>query len=304
MSQVFKIKILGSSAAIPTSSRHTTAQLLQHHNKRFLLDCAEGTQMQLRRFKLPLTKIDHVFISHLHGDHFLGLPGLLFSLHLLGRTKTMHLYSPPGLEEIIATQYRISQLIPSFEIQFHELHAGGEHIYDDENLTVHTIAMEHRIPTYGFLFSEKQKEKNIRKEAIATYKIRIDQMPGLKKGEDLVTADGTVIPNHRITNTPPPPRSYAFCSDTAYTETFIDQIKGVDVLYHEATFLHDRAGTAREKMHSTALEAATLAQKAGAGRLLLGHYSARYKEVEAFRDEACTVFPNTFIAREGEEFYL
>ena len=301
MSLLFKTKILGSSAATPTSLRHTSAQALQHHNRHFLLDCAEGTQMQLRRFKVPLMKIHHVFISHLHGDHYLGLPGLLFTYHLLGRTKKLHVYSPPGLQEIIELQYRISQLTPSFDVVYHVLHEGKQLIYEDHSLSVHTMAMLHRIPTFGFLFSEKEKERNIKKASIDRYDIPIDQMPAIKKGEDFVTADGRSIPNKKITTEPPPARTYAFCSDTAYTESFMDQIKGVDLLYHEATFLHDKRDIAREKTHSTTIEAATLAKKAGVKKLLLGHYSARYKDMEAFREEAASVFPNTVLADEGND---
>ena len=301
MSLIFKTKILGSSAATPTSLRHTSAQALQHHSRHFLLDCAEGTQMQLRRFKVPLMKINHVFISHLHGDHYLGLPGLLFTYHLLGRTKKLHVYSPPGLQEIIELQYRISQLTPSFEVVYNELHEGKQRIYEDDSLCVQTIEMIHRIPTFGFLFSEKEKERNIKKASIARYDIPIEQMPAIKKGEDFTTADGRSIPNKEITTEPPPTRTYAFCSDTAYTESFMDQIKGVDLLYHEATFLHDKRDIAREKTHSTTIEAATLAKKAGVKQLLLGHYSARYKDMEAFKEEAASVFPNTMLAEEGND---
>ena len=304
MSETFKVTILGSSAATPTSLRHTTAQLLQYHNKRYLLDCAEGTQMQLRRMKVPLMKINHIFISHLHGDHYLGLPGLLFTFHLLARKKELHVYSPPGLEEIIRLQYEISELKPSFDVVFHELRQGGELIYDDNLLTVHTIPMQHRIITYGFLFKEKGKDRNIKKSSIHQYQIPPNAIPGIKQGNEFITSSGEVIPNSELTTDPPPRRSYAFCSDTAYTEDFIEQVRGVDLLYHEATFLQDKAEIAREKTHSTAIEAATLANKAGVKKLLLGHYSARYKDMKAFKSEARTVFQNSFLAEEGEEFLI
>ncbi len=300
MSAIFETTILGSSAATPTSVRHTSAQLLKYHNLYFLIDCAEGCQMQLRRLKKPLMKISHIFISHLHGDHYLGLPGLLFSLHLLGREKELHVYSPPGLEEIIDLQYKIAGLTPSFDIRFHNLLEGETLIYEDDNLTVETIEMDHRLPTYGFLFREKPKERTIRKESLSIYRIPLARRSGIKKGDDLITEDGTRIPNEEITSPPPPPRSYAFCSDTAYTENFIEQIRHADLLYHEATFMHDKADIARQKLHSTTIEAATLAKKAGAGTLMIGHYSARYKELEDFRREAARVFPNTILAREGE----
>ncbi len=304
MSELFVTNILGSSAAIPTSLRHTSAQLLQHHNRYFLLDCAEGSQMQLRRYGHPLMKIDHIFISHMHGDHYLGLPGLLFTFHLLGRDKELHVYSPPGMEEIIELQYRISQLRPSFEIRYHELLDGRQIIYSDDRLRVETLAMDHRIPTYGFLFKEQPAPRKIKKSSIRKYKIPIHQMGDIKAGKDYTDADGKVIPNAAITLDPPPPRSYAFCSDTAYTEQFLPQVRGVDLLYHEATFTHDKAVIAREKAHSTAREAATLASKAGAKELLIGHFSARYKELDALLEEAAAIFPRSKLAREGESHVI
>ncbi len=300
MSVAFQTHILGASAAIPTSLRHTSAQLLRHHSSYFLLDCAEGTQMQLRRYGFPLMKINHIFISHLHGDHYLGLPGLLFTYHLLGREKTLHLYSPPGLEEIIETQYRISQLSPSFDIVYHELVEGDQSIYEDTQLWMETIAMEHRLPAFGLLIREKPSPRKIKKGTIKKHKIPIEQMAEIKGGKDLIKADGTRIPNALITSDPPPARSYAWCSDTAYTEQFLPQIQGVDLLYHEATFLHDKADIAREKTHSTAFEAASLAKTAGAKKLLLGHFSARYKELDDLIAEARKVFPNSLLAIEGE----
>ncbi len=300
MSLDFETTVLGSSAATPTSIRHTSAQLIKHQHRYFLADCGEGCQMQLRRLKLPLMKINHIFISHLHGDHYLGLPGLLFTLHLLGRDKLLNLYSPPGLREIIELQYQLSGLQPSFEILYHELKEGGALIYEDPVLTIHTLAMEHRLTAFGFLFREKTAGRTLRKDGLSRYHIPLLQRHAIKQGADLQLPDGSVIPNHELTHPPPAPRSYAFCSDTAYTESFIDQIRGADLLYHEATFMHDKAAVAREKTHTTTIEAATLAKKAGVGRLMLGHYSARYKALEAFREEAASVFPNTILAEEGQ----
>lgn len=300
----FQVTILGSSAATPTSLRHTSAQLLQHHNRCFLLDCAEGTQMQLRRFKLPAMRIRHVFISHLHGDHYLGLPGLLFTYHLLGRELPLHIYAPPGLEEIIEIQFRIPGLLPSFEIVYHTLERGGDVVYEDEMIQVETLEMQHRIPTYGFLFREKNLPRKLIKERLLKYRVPVAQMKAIKEGADYFKPDGTAIPNSELTLDPPPPRSYAFCSDTRYTENFLEQIRGVDLLYHEATFMNDRAETAREKLHATTHEAATLAKKAGVGQLLIGHYSARYKDIRAFEREAREVFPNSHIALEGQRFQV
>lgn len=258
---LFQTTILGSSAAMPTSERHTSSQLVRHHNKLFLIDCAEGCQMQLRRFKQPFSKIDHIFISHLHGDHYLGLPGLLFTYHLLGRQNDLHIYAPAGLEEIIRIQIETADLIPSYKLVFHEIIEGGQPLYEDKWLTAETMAMEHRIPTFGFILKEKPGHPHEGKAG---------------------------------------PRSYGIGSDTAYTESFLSQIRGVDLLYHEATFMHDDAVLAREKYHSTTVEAALLAKKALAGRLLLGHYSARYKETDAYLDEARQFFTDTLLALEGE----
>lgn len=300
MPGLFQTRILGSSAAVPTSLRHTTAQLLQYNNNYILLDCAEGTQMQLRRFKTPLMKINRIFISHLHGDHYLGLPGLLFTYHLLGREKDIHIYSPPGLEEIIELHYRVSRLRPSFEVVFHEIKEGRELLCSDSDFLVESIEMEHRIPTYGFLIKEIEGRRNIKKEIIARYDIPVSQMPDIKKGKNLIRPDGQIIPNEVITTPAPSPRIYAFCSDTNYTESYIDQITGADLLYHEATFMADMEETARAKTHCTTKEAAETAKKADVKRLMIGHYSARYKELDSFLKEAEEIFPNTILAREGE----
>lgn len=256
MSNTFRISILGSSAATPTSLRHTTAQYLQYRNKRFLLDCSEGCQMQLRRFKLASMGINHIFISHLHGDHYLGLAGLLFSYHLSGRKNELHIYSPPGLQQIIELQMETSGLRPVYNTHFHVVKNGSQLLYEDNYLTVESIEMLHRIPCYGFLFKEKKRS--------------VSQ-----------------------------PHSYAFCSDTAYTEQYVEQIRGADLLYHEATFLSDMAETARQKGHCTTRDAATVAYKAGVKQLMVGHYSARYKDLELFINEAKEIFPDTFLAEEG-----
>lgn len=245
-------------------------------------------------------RIDHIFISHLHGDHYLGLAGLLFSLHLLGRKKALHVVSPPGLKEIIDMQYKVSSLKPVYETIFHEISDGRELIYEDKSLTVETIAMQHRIPCYGFLFKEKPSEKNILKQAIEEFDIPVSAIRRIKQGDDFLTSDGRLILNEMLTNAGPRPRTYAFCSDTAYTERFLDQIEGADLMYHEATFLHDKADIARQKTHATTVEAATLASKAKAGKLLLGHYSARYKDLALFRKEAMEVFQHTHLAEEGD----
>ena len=264
-----------------------------------MLDCSEGAQKQLRRMRLPMMKIDHIFISHLHGDHYLGLAGLLFSYHLIGRTKPLNIFAPEGLQEIIELQFRVSDHEPAYPLHFHIVREGGQQVYEDKNITVETIAMEHRIPTYGYLFREKQALRNIRKDAIEHYNIPIEHISKIKSGKDLVRDNGEIIPNHKLTKDPPAPRSYAFCSDTGYTEQYLGQIKNVDLLYHEATFLHDKVDIARQKTHCTGIDAATIAKKACAGQLLIGHYSARYDDMKLFEKEAKRVFPDTILAQEG-----
>ncbi len=264
-----------------------------------MLDCSEGAQKQLRRMRLPMMKIDHIFISHLHGDHYLGLAGLLFSYHLIGRTKPLNIFAPEGLQEIIELQFRVSDHKPAYPLHFHIVREGGQQVYEDKNITVETIAMEHRIPTYGYLFREKQALRNIRKDAIEHYNIPIEHISKIKSGKDLVRDNGEIIPNHKLTKDPPAPRSYAFCSDTGYTEQYLGQIKNVDLLYHEATFLHDKVDIARQKTHCTGIDAATIAKKACAGQLLIGHYSARYDDMKLFEKEAKRVFPDTILAQEG-----
>ncbi len=299
MNYPFKIHILGSSAAIPTSDRHTTAQLIRYHNKKILFDCAEGTQIQLRRYHLPMLRIDHIFISHLHGDHYLGLPGLIFTMHLLGRKRKLHIYAPDGLKEIIELQYEITKLIPGFSIEYHLIEKGKQKLYEDNQIKIETIEMTHRLPTFGFLITEKPFPRNIKKEVIEKYELKIDDILQIKAGKDHKLNTGEIIPNDDLTLAPSPPRKYAFCSDTAFTENYIEQIKNVDLLYHEATFLNDKADIAKEKFHCTAGQAALIAQKASAKKLMLGHYSARYDELSEFITEARVIFENTIIAEEG-----
>lgn len=304
MSNAFKIHIIGSSAAIPTSTRLTTTQLVNYRNKYLLLDCAEGTQVALRKLKLPMLKIDHIFISHLHGDHYLGLPGLIFTMHLLGRKKKLHVYAPWGMREIIKLQYGISKLTPGFRIQYHLITDNKQELYEDSFISIQSIQMMHSLPTFGFLIREKPQPLNIKKDSIEQYQIPVKDILRVKAGHDLLLPDGKTIPNSQLTLPPSPPRSYAFCSDTGYTDQYIDQIKKVDLLYHEATFLHDKEDIAREKTHCTALQAANIALKASVDQLLLGHFSARYDDLTVFTQEAQTVFENTLLAREGDVIEL
>jgi len=258
----FSVTILGSNSAIPTLQRNPSAHLLNANERLFLIDCAEGTQLQLRRFKVHFQRIRHVLISHLHGDHFYGLIGFLTSLHLLGRKEELHLYANPDLQQIIELQLAASRTSLIYPLVFHPLVSNNkELIYDSERLKVYAFPLLHSVPTHGFLFLEQHH---------STMRVR-------------------------------QPRSYAYCTDTAYTEDIIPLIQGVDLLYHEATFLHEMAAIAREKTHSTALEAATIASKARVKKLLIGHFSARYDDLQPLLDEARSVFPETLLAIDGEK---
>jgi ribonuclease Z len=296
----FSLTILGSNSAIPTLTRNPSAHLLNVNERLFLIDCAEGTQLQIRRFHVHFQRIRRIFISHLHGDHFFGLIGLLNSLHLLGRKEELHLYGPPILKEIIDLQLRASKTTLIYPLFFHPLTFDGyEMIYEDEYVTVHSFPLLHSIPTCGFIFREKSASRKIRKEVIAGMKIPVTEMKNLKNGDDYMDDDGRIYRNEELTLDPPAPRSYVYCSDTAYTETVIPWIQQCDLLYHEATFMNDMAGIAKEKWHSTTIEAANLAKKAGVKKLLIGHFSARYDELQLLLEEARSIFPETILAEDG-----
>lgn len=295
----FSLTVLGSNSALPTIDRFSTAQLLNVNERFFLIDCAEGTQLQLRRFKIRYLKINHIFISHLHGDHYYGIFGLLSSLNLSGKKGEVHIYAHPNLEKLLNLKMQFSEPF-MFDVVFHPLNSKlNEVIYEDKNITVETIPLKHRIPSCGFLFREKEKPKNIIKEKIEAYNISIKDILKIKKGEDLILDNGQTIPNKALTKAPAPLRSYAFCSDTIYREQIIPIVKNVDLLYHEASFLSNKSDFAKRTYHSTAAQAATIAKKADVKKLLIGHFSARYKKTEDLLNEACAVFPNTIAAYDG-----
>ena len=301
----FNITILGSSGALPAFGRFPSAQLIEIQNRHFLIDCGEGTQMQLMRFQANLHRINHIFISHLHGDHYLGLMGLIFTMHLLRRTNDLHLYSHSGLDEIITVQLRHSRSAPNFKIIFHRLEKNEQKIiYEDDALTVETIPLIHKIQTSGFLFREKIKPRRIDKTKLPQG-LLIRQIANLKKGEDVVDDSGSILyKNEDLTLPPRKSRSYAYCSDTAYNELLIDQVRGVDILYHEATFTIDEELKAIETQHSTAAQAALVAKKANVNKLLIGHFSARYKELAPVLEEARKCFQQAELAVEGEVFTI
>ena len=301
----FEITILGSSSATPIYSRHPTAQVLNINERLFLIDCGEGTLIQMNRFRIKFHRINHIFISHLHGDHYLGLMGLLSTMHLQGRTEPIHLYAPKDLQEIIDIQLRYSETILRYEIIFHPVNPeSSKLIFEDEDIEVRTIVLNHRIPCTGFLFSEKPKQRKLKKEKLIEYSIPVTAYHDLKHGEDYISEDGKVISNTEVTTDPRLPRSYAFCSDTLYNEQIIPLIKGIDLLYHEATFMNDKIERAAETFHTTAEQAATIASKAKVKRLLIGHFSARYKNLYPLLEEAKEVFKNTTLALEGDRFTI
>jgi ribonuclease Z len=301
----FKITILGSSGALPAYGRHPTSQLVEIQNQYFLIDCGEAAQMQLMRFQVNFHRINHIFISHLHGDHYLGLMGLIFTMHLQRRTNDLHLYSHPGLDDIITTQLRHSHSAPSFNIIFHPLENGKrEIILEDDTLTVETIPLKHKIRCSGFLFREKPKPRRIDKSRLPEG-LLIRQIANLKRGDDVTDDEGNLLyRNEDLTFPPRKSRSYAYCSDTAYEPLITEQIRDADVLYHEATFTEDEKTKAAETLHSTALEAASIARMAKVGRLLLGHFSARYKDLTPLLSEAKSVFENSGLAMEGDEIFI
>jgi len=301
----FSVTILGSSSALPTSNRNLTAHLLNAGERFFLIDCGEGTQLQLRKYKAKLGRLNHIFITHLHGDHVFGLPGLISSLNLLGRTSDLHIYAHPYLKNILKQYMSFFFERLDFTIIYHPLNlSSSELIMDDGKIEVYSFPLKHRIPTCGFLFKEKPRLRNIKKDMIEFYKISLREIVSIKQGKDFTDEDGNVIPNARLTIDPPPTKSYAFCSDTAYYTEIVPIIKNVELLYHEATFSESDKDRAIETFHSTASDAATIAKLADAKKLIIGHFSARYKETAPLLEEARKIFPNTEEAIDGKEIVV
>lgn len=297
------LTILGCYAATPRTFTNPTSQVLEIRNRLFLIDCGEGTQVQLRKNKIKFSKINQVFISHLHGDHFFGLIGLVSTFSLLNRTTDLHIYGPKGIKEVINLQLKLSNSWPGYNLLFHELESKeSEVIFEDDKVIVKTIPLKHRVYTNGFLFQEKIRERKLNVDAVQNYEIDKCYYQNIKNGKDITLDDGRVIENSKLTFDPVPPLSFAFCSDTVYNENIIPIIKGVDVLYHESTFLDSEEALAGKTMHCTAKEAATIALKANVKQLVLGHYSTRYESITLFKEQAETIFPNILLADDGKSF--
>jgi len=301
----FEVTILGSSSATPIFNRNPTAQVLNINEKLYLIDCAEGTQQQMLRFDVKASRIDYIFISHLHGDHYLGLVGLLSSMHLNGRKKTLKLFCPPPLKEIIELQLKYSETTLNYIIEYVFTDATTKGlILENQDIYVETIPLDHRIPCTGFLFRQKKRLKKLIKERIEELEIPIPYYSAIKKGSDYVTPDGTVYKNDTLTTEPESPKSYAYVSDTIYSDKYLMQITNATLLYHEATFLHDMLDRANQTHHTTAKQAGEVAVKANSDKLIIGHFSARYKTLNELLDEAKNVFPNTELAVEGKTFII
>jgi ribonuclease Z len=301
----FEVTILGSNSALPTSNRYPTAQVLNILGRFFLIDCGEGTQIQLRRNKIAFSKIKHIFISHLHGDHYYGLIGLISTMNLLGIKTDIHIYSPSELKNLLQPQLDFIKGEMNVNLIFHPLNfKKSQLIFADKHVEVFSFPVKHSISTSGFLFREIQKQANIKKEMVQEYKIPIVRIKEIKAGADFITPDGEIIPNEKLTTPPPHTRSYAFCTDTAYHPPLIDIIKNVDLLYHEATFLEEMRDFAKKTLHSTTIDAANMAKLANAKKLLIGHFSTRYNDIKLFEKEARTVFENTEAAIDGKTYKI
>ena len=299
----FKVHILGCGSALPTLQHNASSQIVELREKLFMIDCGEGTQIQLRRSRIHFSKIIAVFISHLHGDHCFGLPGMISTFGMTGRTAPLHIYAPAAFEPILDQTLSFFCQGLEFKVVFHAVDTTqNKVVYEDRSLTVETIPLQHRIDCCGYLFREKPILPHIRRDMIDFYKIPISQINNIKAGADWVTAEGEVIANSRLTTPAEPARSYAYCSDTRYIKTLHELVKGVSTLYHESTYSAEDAERARLYWHSTSQDAAKVARDASVGKLLLGHFSARYNNESQLLEEAKEFFPNSYLTREGATF--
>ena len=297
------VTILGNNSAVPAHGRHPTAQIVQTAEHAFLIDCGEGTQMQMNAYKIRRNKLNHIFISHLHGDHYFGLIGLINSLALNNRLTELHVYSPKNLQPIIQMQLDVCNAVLPYTLHFHELEKE-EIIFEDKKVSVECFKVNHRIECWGFIFREKKNLHKINMKAVRNYHVPSSFFENLHQGEDYVSPEKGKIKNELLTIPTSPAKSYAYCADTAYHEPICDKIKDVDMIYHEATYLDELEKKATSRFHSTTRQAATIANKAGAKRLIIGHFSSMYDSLEPFKTEACEVFQNTEIAEEGVTYLV
>ncbi len=301
----FEINILGCGSALPTTRHFPSCQVINFRDKLFMIDCGEAAQLQFRKSKIKFSRLNHIFISHLHGDHCFGLMGLISTFALLGRTATLHLYSHKDLIKILQPQLDYFCKGMSYDVEFHEIDPTiSSIIYEDRSLIVRTIPLKHRIPTCGFLFEEKPALRHINREMMDMYKIPLAYINCIKNGYDFITEDGEVIANEILTFDPERTRKYAYCSDTIYNPSIIELIKECDLLFHEATFAESEIKRAQETFHSTAKQAATIAKDSNVGKLIIGHFSARYEDEQLLLNEAKTVFKNTILAKENFKICL
>lgn len=302
---IFNLTILGSNSAVPAHNRFPTAQILQHHDKRMLIDCGEGTQFQLNKYKIKRSGLDHIFISHMHGDHYLGLVGLISTLRLNGRKDDLHIYGPAFLEKVLDIQLNFDDREWSFRYIFHALEFGQSTLILETNLlNVYTIPLDHKIECNGFLFKEKLGLRKIIPEKIKEFKIPFTDINKIKAGKDYTLKNGKTIKNEELTTAPSSPRSYAYCSDTRFKEDIIPLIEKSTLLYHESTFMNNLAQIAHERYHSTASEAAEIAKLAQVKKLIIGHFSGRYRNLEPMLEEAKETFEQTALALEGTFFEI
>ncbi|HAD96190.1 MAG TPA: ribonuclease Z [Cryomorphaceae bacterium] len=300
-----ELTILGASSAIPLANRNPTSQFLTLASHHFLIDCGEGTQVRLRENNIGFSRIDKIFISHLHGDHFFGLAPLLSTLHLLDRQKEIHIYSPKGLKEVIHAQMKLQGSWLKYPVIFHNLNPNEEEvIFEDERVSVKAFPLRHSIPCFGFWFREKERPRKMLKSAIEQYSIPVTEIRQIKKGSDWVDEQGNLIPNRDLTESPAASLSYAYCTDTSPLEHLNQFIDSPDLLYHEATFMEEHAERAAQTYHSTARQAASVAKSVNARQLMVGHFSIRYNDLNPLLDEAKEVFPNTILAKDGQTYAL
>ncbi len=296
----FELHILGCGSALPTTRHFATSQVVNLRDKLFMIDCGEGAQMQLRKSRLKFSRLNHIFISHLHGDHCFGLMGLISTFGLLGRTAELHIHSPKGLEELLTPMLNFFCHTLAYKVIFHEFDTRQTSVvYEDRSMTVTTIPLQHCIPCCGFLFAEKARPNHIIRDMVDFYKVPVYELNRIKNGSDYVTPEGEVIANTRLTRPSDPPRKYAYCSDTIFRPEIVEQLSGVDLLFHEATFAESELARAKETYHTTAAQAARIALEAGVRQLVIGHFSARYEDESILLKEASAVFPNTILAKEN-----